>query len=24
VDDPERWVKESLEYLAQVLPEVTR
>ena len=24
VDDPERWVKESLEYLARVLPEVTR
>ena len=24
VDDPERWVKESLEYLARVLPDVTR
>ncbi len=24
VDDPERWVKESLDYLARVLPDVTR
>ncbi len=24
VDDPERWVKKSLEYLAKVLPETTR
>jgi sugar phosphate isomerase/epimerase len=24
VDDPERWVRESLEYLGRVLPEVTR
>jgi sugar phosphate isomerase/epimerase len=24
VDDPERWVKQSLDYLARVLPEVTR